>query len=113
MQHIPTDITVDHINLNKLDNCKINLRLVDRRVQSINRGCQVNNNSGMTGVSHYKNPGAWVTTWHDRDGNQCKKCFSSKKYTNDIAKAKAIKHCQKMMRELPYYREALQLDAEA
>jgi len=67
----------------------------------------------VTGVSYYKNPGAWVTKWQDRDGNQCKKCFSSKKYTNDIAKAMAIDHRSWMIRELPHYREALQLDAEA
>jgi len=34
----------------------------------------------------------------------------SKKYGNKGAKAKAIEHCQKMMRDLPHYREALQLD---
>jgi len=33
-----------------------------------------------------------------------------KKIYQDIAKAKAIEHRQKMMRELPHYREALQLD---
>jgi len=65
----------------------------------------------MTGVSYYKNPGAWVATWHDRDGNQCKKYFSLKKHTYAIAKA--IEHCSQMIRELPHYREALQLDADA
>jgi len=65
------------------------------------------------GVSYYKNPGVWVAKWQDADGNWCTKCFSSKKYGNDIAKAKAIKHRQRMIWSLPHYREALCLDAEA
>jgi len=67
----------------------------------------------VTGVSYYKNSGAWVAKWNDIDGNKCCKCFSSKKYTNDIAKAMAIKHRQKMIWSLPHYREALQLDTKA
>jgi len=110
MKHIPTDITVDHINPNKLDNCKINLRLVDWQVQNINQGISSNNKSGVTGVSYGDN---WMATWQDADGNQCYKCFNSKKYGNDIAKAKAIEHCQKMIWSLPHYREALCLDTEA
>jgi len=112
MKHIPTDITVDHINLNKLDNCKINLRLVDQRVQNINWGINSNNKSGVTGVRYDKRGDKWMVTWQDVKGNQCCKYFSSKKYTNDIAKAKAIEHRQKMIRELPHYVEALHLDAE-
>jgi len=110
MRHIPTDITVDHINRNSLDNHKSNLRLVDQRIQSINRGIKSNNTSGVTGVSYYKNPKGWVTTWHDGDGNQCSKSLNLKKYGNDYAKVLAIKHRSWMIWSLPHYREALQLD---
>jgi len=110
MKHIPTDITVDHINRNGLDNHKSNLRLVDRRTQTINWGIKSTNTSGMTGVSYYKKSKRWVAEWWDRDGNQCRKCFSLNKYRNKGAKAMAIEHCSWMIQSLPHYREALQLD---
>jgi len=113
MQHIPTEITVDHINRNCLDNRKSNLRFVDRRTQTINQGIKSNNTSRVMGVSYYKNPGIWAAQWKDADGNKCCKYFSSKKYGNDNAKVLAIKHRSQMIRSLPHYREALQLDAEA
>jgi len=113
MRHILSDITVNHINRNSLDNRKSNLRLVNQRIQSINHGIKSNNTSGMTGVNYYKKSKLWVAQWYEGDGNWCHKCFSSKKYGNNIARTRAIEHRQKMMRELPHYREALQLDAEA
>jgi len=111
MEHLPSDITVNHINRNGLDNRKSNLRLVNQKIQTINHGCQVKNNSGVTGVC-YKKPGVWVAFWQDADGNQWTKRFSLKKYGDNIAKAMAIKHRQRMIWSLPHYREALCLDAE-
>jgi len=114
MRHIPSDITVDHINRNSLDNRKSNLRLVDQRTQTINHGIKSTNTSGVTGVSYDKKSKRWVAQWQDKDGNWCCKCFSSKKYGNEGAKAKAIKHRSWMICSLPHYVNALCLDdAEA
>jgi len=79
MQHIPTEITVDHINRNGLNNSKSNLRLVDQRTQTINQGIKSNNTSGVTGVSYYKKSKRWVAQWKDIDGNKCCKCFNLNK----------------------------------
>jgi len=106
MQHIPTDITVDHINLNQSDNCQANLCLLDRRAQAINQGVKSTNISGVIGVSYIKKSKSWVATWQDAKHNQWSKSYSTKKYNNANAMAW-------MIRELPHYREALQLDAEA
>ncbi|WP_439946477.1 HNH endonuclease [Streptomyces sp. BBFR109] len=41
---------VDHINGDKLDNRRHNLRAVDHQINQFNRGKQVNNRSGVKGV---------------------------------------------------------------
>jgi len=92
MKHLPCEITVGHINLDKLDNRKTNLRLVDKRTQAINRGVQVSNKSGVVGVSYNKRIGAWTATWKDIDSNQCSKSFACKKYGYDEARAMAVEH---------------------
>lgn len=47
---------IDHINHNKYDNRKINLRFVTRSQNNINKSIQRNNTSGVPGVQ-----------WHNRD----------------------------------------------
>ena len=42
--------TVDHINRDKLDNRKSNLRIVTKQVNLLNKGLQQNNTSGARGV---------------------------------------------------------------
>jgi hypothetical protein len=113
MSHIPTDITVDHINRNILDNHRANLRLVDKTTQSINRSINSNNKSGVTGVCYYRKPGCWVAQWNDAEGNQWTKSYSTNKYGHAHAMAMAIEHRAQMILLLPHYRDALQLDAEA
>lgn len=50
---------VDHINHNKYDNRKSNLRIVSRSQNSMNIGRRKNNTSGVTGVYLQKN-GKWI-----------------------------------------------------
>ena len=50
---------VDHINRNKLDNRKCNLRISDKTGNNRNVGLQKNNKSGITGVRWDKQTNKW------------------------------------------------------
>lgn len=52
-------LEIDHINGNKLDNRRVNLRMATRSENSINKTKQINNTSGYKGVSWNKTLGYW------------------------------------------------------
>ncbi len=56
----PTNLTTDHINHNKLDNRKKNLRICTRIQNNFNRKRKSNNTSGLKGVHFSKVTGKWM-----------------------------------------------------
>lgn len=50
----------DHINLNRLDNRRSNLRVCTRRQNEYNKGPRIDNTSGYKGVSFYKRTRKWM-----------------------------------------------------
>lgn len=61
---LPVDppLTVDHANLNRLDNRRSNLRPATRADQQHNRGIPRNNRSGFKGVSFHGHTSRWRAT---------------------------------------------------
>ena len=57
----------DHINRNRLDNRKENLREATKQINQINRSLQKNNSSGITGVGYNKQKQLWVSRL-EKDG---------------------------------------------
>jgi len=53
------DREVDHINRDRTDNRRINLRFVNRQLNNLNITKQKNNTSGHTGVAWHKQRGKW------------------------------------------------------
>lgn len=60
INNTPKDVSTDHINRNKLDNRKSNLRNVDNQKNHFNRGLQKNNTSGVKGVVWDKESNKWL-----------------------------------------------------
>lgn len=56
---IPEGYTIDHIDRNKLNNQRCNLRVASSRLQGCNRGPRINNTSGFVGVSFRKDGRAY------------------------------------------------------
>lgn len=52
-------LDIDHINRNKLDNRKINLRVTTRTQNNYNQGLRSNNKSGIKGVSWCRFKSKW------------------------------------------------------
>lgn len=55
----PKNMVTDHINRNKLDNRKLNLRTSTYTQNAINTDLKINNTSGYKGVDFYKRIGKW------------------------------------------------------
>jgi hypothetical protein len=58
--HATKGMDVDHINGNKLDNRKCNLRLVNDFQQNQNSNKRKDNTSGCRGVNFFKPRGTWI-----------------------------------------------------
>jgi len=84
MNHRPTKrLAVDHIDRNPLNCCKSNLRLVDRRTQSINCSIGKNNTLGVVGVSYDRRKDCWVATWNCDYGSSNAQVFTVYRYGFD------------------------------
>lgn len=53
------NIVIDHINQNKLDNRKVNLRITNKSINAFNTKMRVDNTSGYRGVSWDKEKNKW------------------------------------------------------
>ena len=69
---------IDHINQIKTDNTVENLRWVNKRENSINKGLQNNNKSGVKGVSYDNYYNKWRGEINISKGKRKRKYFKSK-----------------------------------
>lgn len=78
---------VDHINRNKLDNRKVNLRIVTRSENVHNSKIHVTNTSGIKGVYFHKATGKWEA-FINKDGKIYRKLFTdiedAKRYRKEL-----------------------------
>lgn len=58
----PETAIVDHINQNKADNRKCNLRIVNHSQNNMNKSMQKNNTSGYVGVNYHKKNRKWTAS---------------------------------------------------
>ena len=98
---------VDHINRDRLDNRRSNLRIVSRRINAINR-----KQTPDTGVHWNEESQAYIATWTD-DAGVVHRSYHSVRYHGfrSSAHAAAMKSRNAAIASLPDYVTALQLVA--
>lgn len=77
--------TVDHINLNKLDNRRSNLRICSIRENLCNRPMRKDNKSGYRGVSWNSEKNKWVVRVNDKVRGYFKDIHTAAKKYNEVA----------------------------
>lgn len=83
----PSEGIVDHINQNKLDNRRKNMRVTTHGINHINRGLPSNNTSGYLGVTWDRNHNKWLAQIKKSGKNHNLGYYSSIK---DAAQARRI-----------------------
>lgn len=79
---------VDHINRNRADNRKNNLRVCERTENDRNRGLYATNTSGITGIHYDKKRNKWVASIT----YNCKRLFIGRfDFKEEAVKARLIK----------------------
>lgn len=74
----PIGIEVDHINRNRLDNRKENIRLASRFENARNMGIRKNNSTGVIGVYFDKRRSSWYSQIHIEGKTIHLGCFADK-----------------------------------
>ncbi|ALH06979.1 putative HNH-family endonuclease [Port-miou virus] len=105
MDHTPTEITVDHVNRDKLDNRKCNLRLATKKMQTMNRDQTRVENGEYIPVGVTKTKFGWQASWTENGKIKTKSFFVSAHGEN--AKNLAIQERAKAIRKCWDHREAL------
>lgn len=76
---------IDHINLDKLDCRRSNMRFVKRSFNNLNRGLNKNNTSGTKGVYFSRYYGRWAVRIKNQFGN-LSRTFDTKENAENFAK---------------------------
>jgi hypothetical protein len=67
-----SDLVVDHIDGNTLNNCSWNLRWCTRQQNNLNSKLNSNNNSGVKGISYHNHSKKWVSGYVINGKNVCR-----------------------------------------
>ena len=84
------NLTIDHINRNKLDNRKINLRLATQKEQMWNQNLYKSNNSGIKGIYYNEKRNKWIVNYRDINGKCYRTYCKTKKDAINERKKKEI-----------------------
>jgi len=80
--NLTSNLTINHINQNQLDNRRSNLRIATQQTQMIN--CAPQNGTNQPGV--YSNKNYWFANWIDHHGIKKSVWFSINKLGFEVAK---------------------------
>jgi len=101
IQNINNYNIIDHIDRNKFNNMVNNLRWCTQSENMRNRNIQINNKSGIKGIS-YNIKGYWICQYNDEINKQINKYFSIKIHGEEEAKNMAIQYRMEKAIQLNY-----------
>lgn len=95
-----TGLTVDHINGDRLDNRKENLRSVTKADNNLNLGMRSDNTSGYKGVHYFKRHQRWTAAIRVRGRRYALGYFDTAEAASQAYEAAAALHFGSMARKM-------------